>query len=77
MGTEVLIIGAKRNAVLGVKQRPITWKSVVTRFDKNLTDAETGLSLDKWLEAHSEWEVKQLVADGAGGWILVGQRPLA
>jgi|GEM_PF-6996348 len=76
MGSEVIITGAKRNAVLGIRPRPTMWKSIVALFDKDFRGPE-GLLLQEWLEVNSEWEIKNLSFDQESKkWILVGQRPV-
>jgi hypothetical protein len=76
MATEVVITGAKRAAVLGIRPRPTMWKSIVASFDKEFRGPQ-GLLLQEWLDIHSEWEVKDLSYDSdTKQWVLVGQRPL-
>ena len=76
MASEVIITGAKRNAILGIRPRPTMWKSIVASFDKDFRGPD-GLLLQEWLDAHGEWEIKSLSYNSdSKAWILLGQRPL-
>jgi hypothetical protein len=76
MGSEVSIVSAKRNAVVSVRQRPVTYKSTVAFFDTCFKKVGEGTTLTDWLDTNSEWEIKDLVFDQTNErWVLIGQRP--
>jgi len=73
-----VIDSAKRSAVIGVRQRPIVWKSTVEYFDICFKHIGSDMELNEWLEIHNEWEVKSLSFDPPKGrWLLIAQRPSA
>jgi hypothetical protein len=77
MAGEVSIVSAKRNAVVSVRQRPITWKTTVAYFDTCFKKIGEGTTLTDWFDMNPEWEVKDLVFDQTNDrWVLLGQRPM-
>ncbi len=78
MNTEVVIVAAKRNAVLRTRQAPVIWRSMIVFFDASLKLIGGECGLNDWLCDNPEWEVKNLSFDPTGNrWMLLAQRPCA